>query len=258
MMKTRMIWLIIVFAILVKFTNAYLVDVDFNVTVEYYDGLDNCSVYTNSTGDFAIEGSNTSAIVNDTETNLITVTLDAFSSYLWNTECCYEGICNFADDNYTFSFETLIRLDLNFTPTWTDGIDNCSVYTNKTEWSLKKLFLESDLTNNTVSNYTDYYPVGDYLWNVKCCYEGICDYGSEDNYTFRITTEQNSCIYSGFGDWIISDNCTGGNALSGDYDLLGNNIIIQDVYVEVASDGHIFNFSSLQNQGSLINEGAIN
>jgi len=168
---------IVWFIILTSLAVASPSTVEFNITPVYYDGLDNCSILINETRYI------NTTLINNTEQTAITVDLTDGQDYEWSSQCCYEGLCD-TSSTYYFSIAQSVSIDLNWTPTWYDGIDNCSVWTNKTEWSNK--YITVPTVNNTELNYTHSYGEGHYMWNVVCCYEGICDWNSA-NQTFIVS-----------------------------------------------------------------------
>jgi len=119
--------------------------------------LSNCSLYTNTTGSWKINQTNTTGFVNNTNYvyNQMNIT---DGSYNWNVECCNEkGMCNFSSSNYTLTVKiladtspvvTLNKPDdnatimyyeqkdngviFNFSVSDDNYVNNCSLYINET------------------------------------------------------------------------------------------------------------------------------
>lgn len=86
------------------------VDLKYNVTSNF--PIVNASLYTNSTGAWKLNESNTSKVLNKTTLNFTKVLSDG--EYLWNVYVCAgDGECKFADENYSFNTNSI-------------GFDDCS------------------------------------------------------------------------------------------------------------------------------------
>ena len=185
-MKMKSINRLILCILIMLVANTIIVlatNVTFNSTVIYNKGLDNCSIYTNSTGTWALSGVNKTVIANDTDTAIAIVAFTSVGRHIWNTECCFEGVCGFATDNFTFKIANTVNVDFNYTPVSQTGLfDNCSLYTNDTErWERRKIN-STLVVNDTLNTFTYNLSMGHYRWNVGCCLEGLCGF-ADGNFT---------------------------------------------------------------------------
>lgn len=72
--------------------------------------ITNCSLYTNMTGSWALNRTNTTAVINVTAYNFTTYQ-NTTGNFLWNIQCCdNESNCTYALSNYTYTFDSITPL----------------------------------------------------------------------------------------------------------------------------------------------------
>jgi len=88
---------------------------NFTYNVSSGDNISNCSLWTNSTGLWALNTTNQSIIVNASYNNITNVEF-ADGTYLWNVQCYNSTGYAFDTNNYTFSIDTVSpTIETNFT-----------------------------------------------------------------------------------------------------------------------------------------------
>jgi hypothetical protein len=165
--------------------------IQFNFTPADDWGFSNCSLWLNSTGSWAYNASNQSAITNNT-VNTITKVFAENGDYTWNVECCDNASqCSFNDTNRTLTVNfvlpdnpptvalnapaplatsTSLTVDFEFTPADDSGFSNCSLWTDETGIFGLDTANQTGITNNTVNTITKTFALNDvYTWNVQCC-----------------------------------------------------------------------------------------
>ncbi|MBW6442648.1 hypothetical protein K0A97_02595 [Patescibacteria group bacterium] len=159
--------------------NSY--DVIFNYTPLSSDNFLNCSLWDNSTGNWHMNKTNQTLILNG-EYNYFNKTYSQQGNYLWNIQCCddFNG-CEFSFSNRTFSFDTTepvvnlispsngstITNDFNLTFQYNvsdeSPIQNCSIYLND---ELKQT--DYIIFKDTPLFFDLYASNGTYNWSVSC------------------------------------------------------------------------------------------
>lgn len=119
----------------------------------YGDSIYNCSVYTNASGSWALNVTNTSAITN-ASANTISVSYPSNAAYLWNVECWNSTTSVFASANRTF---TLTVATDTCTPTvsgnWEiDCNDNCILSDDEIVIDGDMIIYSTDTGNVTFDN----------------------------------------------------------------------------------------------------------
>jgi hypothetical protein len=167
--------------------------VQFNFTPVDDSGFSNCSLWLNSTGSWAYNASNQSAISNNS-VNTINKTFVANGVYTWNVQCCDNAAqCAFDAGNRTLTVNVAAppvdnpptvtltaptdganssshNVEFKFEPADDWGFSNCSLWTNASgSWTFDTLN-QSSIGNNSVNTITKSFASnGAYLWNVQCC-----------------------------------------------------------------------------------------
>ena len=202
-------------------------------------GFVNCSLYTNLTGSWEVNQSNSSAILNDSNNNF-TLNLGSGASVLWNVYC-YDlaDNVNFSSSNYTFVYD--VRdwdLDLIY-PVNNSYYNNISYfkwyvdgnYYNddvKCNLSIDDVLNESLIVSGVGENTTqniNFVEEGNHNWSVSCL-----------NADADETKEEYG--YFGIDDTYPNINFTTGTAENGS--TQGNT----DIFVNVSANDSVSNIST--------------
>lgn len=171
--------------------------------------LKNATIYTNFSGTWSQNESNSSAISNNTDES-IAVQFDDNKTFIWNVRVCDNADnCNFATANFTLTTDTDISTpnvslvapsdisynntdDINFIFNVTDesNVINCTLWTNISgTWEFNETNT-SVITNNSLNTITlNDIDDGSYIWNVNCTDNaGNHAFNNSGNFTVTVDT----------------------------------------------------------------------
>jgi hypothetical protein len=180
-------------------TNQY-VNLTFNATVTAENGLKNCSLWTNYSGVWLLNQtqtvSNVSNVTNFNLTNLVNKT------FIWNI-ICVDNLTQFAyasanrtvklnwtdrspnlslsypDDNLVNDTDRFVNLTFNASVFDDVGLSNCSLWTNYTGvWAVNQTQNISGTVNISTFNLTNLYN-RTFIWNIGC-YDNVSNFALSD------------------------------------------------------------------------------
>ena len=185
---------------------------NFSATISDAFGIKNISLYTNATGTWHVNATNTSGIPNASNTiTFLTQNLPIPQGIVWNMRVCdTAGNCVFASNNFTTYTDQPPNVTLSspangatltppvsvyFVPTDDHALQNASLYWNNSgKWAYYSTI--TSLTNASSSGFTINTPVlTTTVWNVLVCDDlGQCAFAT-NNRTFVINATFNAQIF---------------------------------------------------------------
>ena len=184
-----------------------------------YTNITNCSLYTNITGAWIINQTNTTAIVNGSLSHFDAINITPEGDYLWNIGCWNSTDEVFDADNFTFTVDTTYpTIDFVY-PTeatntyWSRDYvyANVSVTDSNLNFTKTTLWNISGYVNTTLLNEINFTNLAEgiyYLNATACDYAGQCNSTETRTYILDTTYPVVNITYP------VNDTYTNNNSLS--------------------------------------------
>ncbi|MBW3015428.1 hypothetical protein KY330_03335 [Candidatus Woesearchaeota archaeon] len=194
-------------------------DTTFSVSATDPGTVANCTLWTNMSGSWASNGTNSSLSGTTATWSVYGLSNGA---YLWNAHCCDpSGNCAWNATNFTFSvaysppvpdntaptvsltypddsyFTNSASVTLNCSATENVNLANVTLYLNLGSWHANET--DGSPTNATDSTFSKTMPEGTYIWNCRACDNSSnCAYASANKtFTYDATKPTLSSVSSG-------------------------------------------------------------